>query len=192
MIILICGLSASGKSHLVEYIAKKYNYKYVHTSDILKQFSNNIPESKISIDKTEKNKGWYEFSNLDNRRKNNINLDKKLDRFLCKLVKEKDNLVLDSWTLPYLVKNNKNIIKIWLDGTKKERAKRLSLRNNVSYSAAYNLLKKKDNFSINHFKKLYGFTLGKDKEVFDFILDTTPLNLKEVEREAISFLKNKF
>ena len=191
MIILICGFSASGKSYLVNFVAKKFNYNYVHTSDILNQFANGVSEKKIQIDNTKRNNGWYEFSGLDTKRKNNHNLDKKLDKFLVKLVKTKDNLVLDSWTLPYLVKENPKIIKIWLDATEKERAKRLALRDKVTFAQAHKLLKEKDKFSKEHFQKLYGFNLGKDKQVFDLVINTTPLSIKEVEKKTLDFLKKK-
>lgn len=191
MIILICGFSASGKSYLVRSVAKKYNYKHIHTSDILKQLSNGVLEKDIQIDETKMNKGWYEFSDLDSKREKNVSLDKRLDSFLLNLVLKKTHIVLDSWTLPFLIKENPKIIKIWLDATKKERAKRLALRDNVSYNKAYSLLKEKDNFSKKHFNKLYGFTLGKDKEVFDFVLDTTNISIKEVEKETFKFLKTK-
>lgn len=191
MIVLICGLSASGKSYLVKSVAKKLKYKHIHTSDILKQFACGIPEDKIQIENTKMNKGWYEFSGLDKKRQQSKSIDKKLDKFLINLVNTKDNMVLDSWTLPYLVENNQKIIKIWLDGTEKIRAKRLSLRDKISFKEAYKILKEKDNFSKEHFKKLYGFTLGKDKKVFDLVINTNELSIKQVENKAMSFLKKK-
>ena len=155
MIILICGLSASGKSYLVKYVAKKLKYKHIHTSDILKQCACGIPEDKIQIEKTKKNKGWYEFSGLDKKRQQSKSIDKKLDKFLINLVNTKDNMVLDSWTLPYLVENNQNIIKIWLDGTEKIRAKRLSLRDKISFKEAYKILKRKTIFQKNISKAIW-------------------------------------
>jgi len=191
MIILICGFSASGKSYLVNSVAKKLKYKSVHTSDILNQFACGIPEKKIQITHTKMNTGWYEFSGLDDKRKKSKTLDNKLDSFLLNLVKTKDKLVLDSWTLPYLIKDNPKIIKIWLDGTEKERAKRLSLRDKITYTEAYKILNEKDNFSKKHFKKLYGFVLGKDKKVFDLVINTTTLTIKQVENKTLKFLKTR-
>lgn len=191
MIILICGFSASGKSYLVNSIAKKINYRYIHTSDILNQFANGIPEKKIAIDNTKMNKGWYEFSGLDKKRDKDYNLDKKLDKFLINLVKKQDNLILDSWTLPYLVKDNPKIIKIWLDATETERAKRLSIRDKITYKEAQKILKEKDDFSKKHFKKLYGFTLGKDKNVFDLVINTNSVSIKQVENKTLKFLEKR-
>ncbi|HOZ35881.1 MAG TPA: cytidylate kinase family protein [archaeon] len=191
MIVLICGFSASGKSYLVNSVAKKLKYKHIHTSDILNQFASGIPENKIQIENTKMNNGWYEFSGLDKKRDKSKFLDKKLDKFLIKLVNTKDNLVLDSWTLPYLVKKNPKIIKIWLDATEIERAKRLSLRDKISFKEAHTVLKEKDSFSKTHFQKLYGFTLGKDKKVFDLVINTNKLSIKQVEEKTMSFLKKK-
>ena len=191
MIILICGFSASGKSYLVNSIADKLNYKHVHTSDILNQLACGVLENKISIENTKMNTGWYEFSGLDEKRRKTNNLDKKLDKYLLDLVKTKNNVVLDSWTLPYLVKDNKKVIKIWLDATEKIRSQRLALRDKITYTRAHALLKSKDHFSKEHFQKLYGFTLGKDKGVFDLVINTNNLSIKQVEKITLDFLKKK-
>ncbi len=191
MIILICGFSASGKSYLVNSVAKELGYKPVHTSDILRQLACGVPESKILLANTRMNTGWYEFSGLDKRRQKSKALDKRLDNYLIRLVETRDNLVLDSWTLPYLVKGNKNILKIWLSATAKERAKRMALRDSISYSKAYKILREKDEFSKALFHNLYGFTLGKDKKIFDLVLDTNKLSIKEVEVKTVRFLKAK-
>ncbi len=188
MIILVCGYSASGKSFVSKYLSKKLNYKVIYTSDVLNQFI--INENKIST-KTKMNKGWYERSNLMEIRKNNFSFDKKLDKYLISLIKEKENLIFDSSTLPYLLKKKKGVIRIWLKATYKVRAERMSLRNKISIKDALRILKKKDDYNRNYYKKLYGFTLGKDLSIFDFVLDTTNLTINEVFKECLSFVKNK-
>jgi predicted cytidylate kinase len=185
MIILICGFSASGKSYASRFVAKKLNYKMIHTSDVLRQ----ILENKVvDISHTQMNTGWYEKSEVDLKRKKNTSIDKKLDQYLLKLIDNKDNLVLDSWTLPYLSKKG---IKIWLDADLAERAKRAALRGDFSYNESVRLTKKKDDFSKKHFKELYGFTLGKDLNKFDLVLDTNNLSIPEVENAVLNFIKKK-
>ncbi len=186
MNILICGYTASGKSSIVEYIAKKLKYKFVHTSHILKQIHNNKP---INQKNTKMNKGWYEFSGLDNVRKDDISLDKKLDHYLVQLVKNKNNLVLDSWTLPYLTKK-KGFIKIWLKATKKERVRRLTKRDKISLKEANKILKQKDGFQRKQFIKLYDFDLN-DLSVYDFIYDTTKHSLKANCENVYKLVKEK-
>jgi len=187
MIILICGFSGSGKSILTNYLSKKFNLKLIHTSDILKQISLGVPTNKINYKKTTMNKGWYEKSNLDLVRKDNKKIDLLLDDFLIKLITKEKNLIMDSWTMPYLSKKG---IKIWLIADVKERARRLSIRNKMSYDEALGFLKKKDSFSKSHFKKLYGFSLGKDLSVFDYIVDTNNKSIKDVEKEVYALVNS--
>jgi len=186
MIILICGYTASGKSYIAEYIAKKFKYNFVHTSHILKQLYTN---KKINPKHTKMNKGWYEFSGLDGVRNKDYSLDKKLDNYLLQLVKKEDNLVLDSWTLPYLTKK-KGFVKVWLKATKKERAKRLTKRDKVSLKEAVSILKQKDGFNRIHFKKLYDFDL-KNHSVYDIVYDTTQQSLKQNCNNVFSLIKEK-
>ena len=189
MIILICGFTASGKSYLSESLAKKLNYKFVHTSHILKLIHTN---KDIDPNKTKMNKGWYEFSNLDSVRHKDLNLDYKLDNYLKKLVKEKDNLVLDSWTLPYISNNKKKIIKIWLHASPKVRTLRLMKRDKVSLEEAKKIIKKKDSFNKRHFKKIYGFVLGKDLDVFDHIINVEKDSVKEITSNIYELIKSRF
>jgi cytidylate kinase len=188
MIILICGYSASGKSYVARFVSKKLKYKIVYTSDILKQFTTN--KTQISI-KTKMNKGWYERSNLIELRKNDFSFDKNLDKYLLSLVNKNTNLILDSSTLPYLLKKKKGVIKIWLNATKKVRVDRMSKRDVMTYNEALKHLNKKDNFNITHYRAIYGFDFGKDLSVFDYVLDTTNLNMQEVFECTLAFIKNK-
>lgn len=188
MIILVCGFTASGKSQVARHLAKKLNFKFIHTSHILKQIAT---DKEINHEKTKSNNGWYEKSGFDAVRKEDLSIDKKLDSYLLKILKAEKNIVLDSWTMPFLFKRKKEVLRIWLSATKKERLRREMLRNNISLSLAKKLLKEKDDFNINHFKKIYGFSLGKDLDVFDYILDTTKLEKKEVFKKCLSFVKEK-
>jgi cytidylate kinase len=188
MIILVCGYAASGKSMVSRYLGKQLKYKVVHTSDVLKQFTDN---QKTISEKTKMNKGWYEKSNLMVVRKNDFSFDKNLDKYLLSLVKENENIVLDSSTLPYLLKKKKGVLKIWLKATHKTRAERMALRNKISLESADKVLRKKDKFNRAHYKKIYGFDFGKDLSVFNYILDTTNINIDQVFKKTLDFVKSK-
>jgi cytidylate kinase len=189
MKIFICGFSASGKSYLTEFIGKRLNLKVIHTSDLLKQISKGNFENILNIENTKMNMGWYEHSNLDSLRKSNDTIDIKLDKYLLDFVNNNDDFVMDSWTLPYLYKGG---FKVWLKSDLSERSKRMSTRDNIDLNEALKLVVKKDTFSINKFKKLYSFDLGKDLSNFDFVLDTTNLSLKSVHDIVLEEIKTKF
>jgi CMP/dCMP kinase len=88
---------------------------------------------------------------------------------------------MDSWTMPYLSKKG---TKIWLHADINERAKRESKRNKISFEEAKKQIQKKDDFSKKHYKKIYGFSLGKDLSVFDYVVDTNNKTIKDVEKEV--------
>ena len=175
MIILISGLSGSGKSYLAENLGKRIHYKVVHASDLFKQILKD-PKA-LNIKHTKMNLGWYELSNMDNNRKKNKQLDLLLDKYLLSVIKKEKNLIVDSWTMPYLSKAG---TKIWLNASVNERAKRMSLRDKIPLKEAQCLIKKKDTFSKNQFRKLYGFNYGKDLSIYDYILETDDFSIKQV------------
>ena len=189
MKIFVCGFSASGKSYLTEFIGKILNIKVIHTSDLLKQISKGNVKNLLNIKNTKMNMGWYEHSNLDSLRKNDDQIDLKLDKYLLDFVNNNDDFVMDSWTLPYLYKGG---FKVWLKSDLSERAKRMSVRDHIDLSEALKLVVKKDTFSITKFKKLYNFNLGKDLSNFDVVLDTTNLSLKSVQNSVLKEIKKKF
>src|SRR3989338_4289699 len=135
MEILICGLSGSGKSGVAEIVAKKLNLRLIHTSGILRQlFEKKIEE--IDLQKGLKNKGFWESNEgkklykqrLEGISKKEKSVDELLDEKLLKEI-EKGNVVMDSWTMPWLSKKG---LKVWLKTSNKVRGKRLAKRDNLS------------------------------------------------------------
>ncbi len=188
MIILICGYTSSGKSVVADHIGKQLKYLVIHTSDILKKMLTN---QEIDLSKTEMQTGWYEKSTASyDTRKKDLSFDKKLDKYLLSLVKENENLVLDSSTLPYLLKRKKGVLRIWLKCSQKVRAERMAKRNNMVFTDTIKILKKKDKFNIDHYKSLYGYDFGKDLSIFDYVLDTSKIGLDEVFKRTLSFVKD--
>jgi cytidylate kinase len=185
MIILVCGATASGKTKTVKFLSKKYNLKPIFTSSILKDISS----GKLRLNSNYKNLKQKDKQKIDNLRNKSDSLDLKLDKYLLNLIKHKDNLIFDSWTLPYLTKKG---IKIWLKADASERARRFALRENVSYNEAVRDIEKKDLFSKKKFKKLYNIDFKDNLNVFDLILDTNNKSIKEVYNEICKYIDNNF
>jgi len=66
--------------------------------------------------------------------------DKKVDNKLLEWARE-GNVVLDSWTMPWLLKGG---FKIWLEASQEERAKRSARRDGITPEKALIALKEKD------------------------------------------------
>jgi cytidylate kinase len=172
LVICICGMAGSGKSTQAKRLAEKYGLKYYSGGEALKA---------LAIEKGYKplERGWWEsregLSFLANREKN-PQFDKAVDQKLLEIA-EQGNIVLDSWTMPWLIKNG---FKVWLEASPRKRAERVAKRDGISVKEALEALRSKEEKTKAIYKRLYGFSLGEDFTPFHLILDTENLTAEEV------------
>lgn len=172
VVICVCGMAGSGKSTLAKKLAEKYGLKYYSGGEALKA---------LAIERGYKplKKGWWEspegLSFLENREKN-PEFDKAVDQKLLEAAKQ-GNVVLDSWTMPWLLEDG---FKIWLEASPKKRAERVAKRDGISVEKALEALINKEEKTRAIYKRLYGFNLGEDFTPFHLILDTDNLKAEEV------------
>lgn len=188
-IVIIFGFSGAGKSTTAKIVAKKYGLRLIHPSSILR---NLLEGKRADIKNSHAGKGFWESLEgirlFKNRLKEKRPLDMVSDQILLKEIK-KGNVVMDSWSMPWLSKIG---IKIYLKAALGKRAQRVSQRSKISYQEAVKTIQMRDEQTRKLFKKLYGFDIKKDFDVFDFSLDTTTLNTKQVADKVVKFLENKF
>ncbi|MDI6690846.1 MAG: cytidylate kinase family protein [Candidatus Bathyarchaeota archaeon] len=172
IVICICGMAGSGKSTLAKKLAEKYGLKYYSGGDALKA---------LALDEGYKTSesGWWESEEgkrfLEKRGKD-PKFDKVVDEKLLELAKQ-GNVVLDSWTMPWLLKEG---FKVWLEASPNKRAGRIAFRDGINVKEAFNALKNKEERTKAIYKRLYGFSLGEDFSPFHLILDTDFLEADEV------------
>ncbi len=172
LVVCICGMAGSGKSALAKKLAEKYALKYYSGGDALKALA--IEEGYAAV-----NRGWWESAEglrFLKKRGKEQKFDEAVDKKLMKLAHQ-GNIVLDSWTMPWLLNCG---FKMWLDASLKKRAERVALRDGISLRDALDALRCKERQTKAIYKKLYGFTLGEDFSPFHLILDTDHLNSDEV------------
>ncbi|MEM3641786.1 MAG: cytidylate kinase family protein [Candidatus Bathyarchaeia archaeon] len=174
MVICICGMAGSGKSTQARKLAEKYGLKYYSGGEALKA---------LAIEKGYKpmERGWWEseegLSFIENREKD-PKFDEAVDQKLLEIA-EQGNVILDSWTMPWLLKKG---FKIWLEASPRKRAERVAERDGISVKEALKVLKTKEEKTKAIYKRLYGFSLGEDFTPFHLILDTDNLTAEEVFR----------
>jgi len=171
VVICISGLTASGKSTVARMLAEKYGLKYYSGGQMLKEIAINEGYSPGGED-------WWgteEGKRFLKERFRNLDYDRKVDRMLVKKAEE-GNVILDSWTMPWLLDYG---FKIWIDASKEIRAKRLSGRNKVPFEEALRALEEKDEATRKIYRTLYGIDLGFDLSPFHVILDNSNLNIEE-------------
>jgi len=170
--ICVCGLAGSGKSTLAKKLADKYGLKYYSGGGALKALA--IEEGYKPLER-----GWWESEEgalfLQDRSKD-LKFDRAVDEKLLELA-QRGNAVLDSWTMPWLLKEG---FKVWLEASPEERAKRIAGRDCISVEEALKALKRKEEKTRAIYKQLYSFSLGEDFSPFHLILDTNDLKAEEV------------
>ncbi len=181
-ILCVCGMAGSGKSTLARKLADKYGLKYYSGGNALKALA--------MIDGFENvERGWWESKEglrFLEKRGVDLEFDRAIDDKLLELAQE-GNVILDSWTMPWLLNQG---FKIWLEASPEKRAERVAKRDSISVAEALEALKKKESHTRDIYRELYGFTLGEDYAPFQLILDTENLEAEEVFRVLCMVMDN--
>jgi len=165
-------MAGTGKSTLARRLAKKYRLKYYSGGDALKALAREEGYKPSQH-------GWWESKEgmqFTRKRNEDPKYDKAADQKLLEMAQQ-GNVVLDSWTMPWLHKNGFNI---WLEASPQERAERIAKRDSINVKEASKALRNKEERTKAIYRKLYGFKLGEDYTPFQLILDTDNLNADEV------------
>jgi CMP/dCMP kinase len=171
-VICISGMAGTGKSTLSKKLAEKYNLKCYSGGDALKELAK---AEGYDVSR----QGWWESPEGLNFLKERV-IDPKFDKAVdAKLLEyaQQGNVLLDSWTMPWLLKEG---FKIWLMASIEKRAARVAERDKITVNEAFKLLEEKEDRTKAIYKKLYGFVLGEDFAPFDLVLDTDNLDAEEV------------
>jgi CMP/dCMP kinase len=171
-IICISGMAGTGKSTLSKKLAEKYDLRYFSGGDVLKEIAKQEGYD-VSL------RGWWESPEglkFLNRRVNDPKFDKEVDDKLLEYA-QTGNVLFDSWTMPWLLKDG---FKIWLEASFEKRAARVAVRDGMTVAQASDVLKEKEARTKAIYRALYGFGLDEDFKPFDFILDTDNLSANEV------------
>jgi cytidylate kinase len=172
IVICISGMAGTGKSTLSKKLAEKYNLKCYSGGDALKELAK---AEGYDVSR----QGWWESPEGLNFLKERV-IDPKFDKAVdAKLLEyaQQGNVLLDSWTMPWLLKEG---FKIWLMASIEKRATRVAERDKITVNEASKVLEEKESRTKAIYKKLYGFVLGEDFAPFDLVLDTDNLNAEEV------------
>jgi cytidylate kinase len=172
IVVCISGMAGTGKSTLAKKLAKKYKLRYFSGGDALKALA---AEEGFNMS----SRGWWESPeglSFLRKREKNLKFDKAVDDKLLEYAQRGD-VLLDSWTMPWLLKTG---FKIWLLASIEKRAERVAKRDKITIEDALQILEEKEARTKAIYKRLYGFTLGEDFAPFHLVLETDNLTAEEV------------
>lgn len=159
-IITISGLPASGKSTLARLMAKKYNYKYLHTGSFFRALAK---KKNMTIEE-------FEVHCLKNP-KHDIEIDKKMIRY----IKSHKKVIYDGHISGWMAARGKvSSLKLWLEVPKYIRVDRLVGREKISKIKAREFINHREKFLKKRYKMLYNINYY-DTSIYDIIVDGKPL-----------------
>lgn len=165
--ICISGFASSGKTMLGELLAERLNI--LHVKESYKD-STNGDEEIISLLKELSAKNDKKFAeDFDNR---------------VKALADRGNCVITTWLGPWIIKDA--TIRVWLNASVEERARRRAKKNNTEYANTIEFIRSYDKLTISHFENVYGIDITKHG-IFDLELNTEKLSTDEIV-EVISLL----
>lgn len=166
MIITISGKAGSGKSTIAKELAKKLKLKHYSIGDLMRKIAK------------EKNMSLNELSKLAEKDKS---IDMELDKKNIGL-REEDNFVIDGRLPAYFIPYAN--LKVFLDCDDRVRAERIS-KDKRSDEKSKNIkelikkIKQREQSERKRYKELYKIDYH-DKKLYDLMIDTTKLSVKEV------------
>ncbi len=156
MKICISGFTASGKTTIAEMLSRQLNIMHIH-----KSYKEYIKTEKEVTKFTEE--ASAEFV-------------KAFDKEIAELAAKEENCVLSTWLSPWFIKDA--TVRIWLDASIDERARRWSKEYKTGVREARDFIKGKDESEIRSIKRIYGIDLN-DKSMFDMCINTEKVGLSE-------------
>lgn len=182
-IICVSGLAGSGKSTQADLLGKYFKLNIVHSSRLLREF--NKEDVRTS--------GWWEKKEARNfmkKRLNDLRIDRAFDKYLIKVVKKKPS-INDSWTLPWLLKDEE-ACSIYLLASQQSRAERIAERDKIPVQQALEAVKKRDEENVKIYFNLYNYRIDRDLDKFDLVVKTDNLSIKQIFEILKTFIKQYY
>ena len=181
--IIISGMPAVGKTTVSRKVAEALGTPMVGGGDVLKEMAVEEGYSPGGEDWWDKGEGMKFLQ----ARKRSSDFDKEVDARLLMKAK-KGNVVITSYPVPWLTPDG---LKVWLSGSVKSRAKRMSKRDGVPFSKCKEVLSVRDFENHKLYKKIYGIDFGKDLRPFDLVVETDAISEDMVAKIVIKYVRNR-
>ncbi len=178
MKVFIAGFTGTGKTTISKNVADKFNLSFYPASTLFKEFA------QINSD----TKGYWTHEGLKFiKERVGSDVDQKFDKHLLDIVDSNENFVMDSWTMPWLYKQD--ALRILLHAPYEIRVKRILDRDNHDLTSARKAVFVKDHQSKMIYLQKYGFDISKDWNVFDLIVNTQYMDQDEVTDYITNYIK---
>ena len=175
MIIAISGKPGAGTSTIAKKLAEKLGSDYFSPGHFFKEHSEG-KETQQALDV------WK------TRRGSSRSFHELIDRMQKERAKDGNVVICGKLSIHFL----KDVadMKIWIDCSLDERAKRSAKRDKIGLEKAKRRIKERERIETEEWKRIYGFDRSKQKEIADLVIDSTGLTEKETLDRILKELDN--
>jgi CMP/dCMP kinase len=179
--IIISGMPAVGKTSVSRKVSDALGTPMVGGGDVLKEMAVEEGYTPGGDDWWDKGEGMKFLQ----ERKRSSDFDKEVDARLLQKAKKGD-VVITSYPVPWLTKDG---VKVWLAGSVRSRAERMSKRDGIPETKCKRILSVRDTENYKLYKKIYGIEFGKDLTPFDLVVETDAIEEARVAEIVIRYVR---
>ncbi|MEK6983563.1 MAG: (d)CMP kinase [Nanoarchaeota archaeon] len=178
MRITISGKAGSGKSTIAKLLSERLSLRHYSIGDLMRSMA------------VERGQSLLELNNLAEK---DTSIDFKLDNTLKNLGNSKDNFVVDGRLSAFFIPHAG--FRIFLVADERIRAQRI-LKDKRQHEKSDNLeetiknMGKREASEKKRYKKYYNVDYT-NKELYDFVIDTSKLSVNEVVERIVGFIQRK-
>lgn len=172
MNVVLAGQSASGKTYFAKRLAARLGRRHISVGQLLLHM--------LELNGEQIAHAWTTMFDEISRIRDCTDIDRRLDETVLDLCSEHDDLVFDSWALPWL--GNDSVTSFWIHCDEEIRVRKAAdaaPERTPEYVDWTKVLRRKDEDTGRRFMELYGFAPNPDPNVFTAVFDTTLCYLAE-------------
>jgi len=177
MIIVISGPPGSGKSTVGKKLSNKFSLRYISAGQIFRDLAQKEGLSLLDFNK---------------KAEEDFDIDKKIDQEIYRIATTEKNVIIESHIGGWLLKNIANLT-VYLNASIETRAKRISIRDNISFYDALDQIIKREESHFKRFLFYYGIDIT-DLSVFDLVINSdfiSPDDVTKIIETVLLSLKTK-
>jgi cytidylate kinase len=169
MNITISGLTAAGKTTHALLVARRLGFDYVSASELML--------SRLGIENSAT--VWQTRMREVERRRDELPVDRELNEFLAREIKERDHTVFDSWSAGWLG-DSPNCVRVFIESDLRSRTYKARVSQEphgpfLSLPECRRLVEAKDKAAATRLAPLVGADIRTDRSPFDLVLDNSAL-----------------
>jgi len=175
-VIVVSGPPGSGSTSVSKRLAERLGYRYFVPGKIHKGLVKSENETDSALKAWDTDKGSSE------------EFHKSLDKMQIDEAEKGKVVICGKLAIHFLEDISDK--KIWLDVPLVVRAKRTAERDGISEDEALDKIERRQNIERREWKRIYGFDYFYQKDLADFVVDSSELTLEETVDEILKLIKS--